>query len=188
MILAYKPAISLPRIYSKVILAKKKKKSFFEALFNNSKGMETAYKWIKQTLFSIVQCLLPFLFSLLFATSPSPPTPDLNKLQRFQKYSWRTALTVAGRRLTPMIPNMRHEEPKPPLTVLATNFPTIKVKLHGHPFSHCEIPGLKLLGELSDFHVLSSAHQLNKACNLYLNHFNYYFWQPLNVHLQELTK
>ena len=46
VILAYKPAISLPRIYSKVILAKKKKKKkpFFEALFNNSKRMETAYK------------------------------------------------------------------------------------------------------------------------------------------------
>ena len=44
VILAYKPAISLPRIYSKVILAKKKKKPFFEALFNNSKRMETAYK------------------------------------------------------------------------------------------------------------------------------------------------
>ena len=121
VILAYKPAISLLRIYSKVILAKKKKKkAFFVALFNNSKGMETAYK-LKQTPFSLVQSLLPFLFSPLFATSPSPPPLDLNKLQRFQKYSLRTALRAAARRLTPRIPNLRYEEPEPPLTVLATS-------------------------------------------------------------------
>lgn len=183
VILASKPAISLLRIYSKVILAKKKKKKpFFVALFNNRKGMETAYK-LKQTLFSLVQSLLPFLFSPLFATSPSPPPLDLNKLQKFQKYSLRTALTVAARRLIPRIPNLRHEEPEPPLTVLATSSPTTQVKWHGHPtggvcaptFSHCEIPGLKQLGELSDSQVLPSAHQLNKACNLYLNHFNYDF-------------
>lgn len=156
--------------------------------------METAYK-LKQTPFSLVQSLLPFLFSPLFATSPSPPPLDLNKLQRFQKYSLRTALRAAARRLTPRIPNLRYEEPEPPLTVLATSSQQLRWSGMAIPpggvcapkFSHCEIPGLKQLGEF-DSQVLPSAHQLNKACSLYLNHFNYDFWQPLNVHLQELTK
>ena len=158
--------------------------------------METAYK-LKQTLFSLVQAPLPFLFSPLFAASPSPPPLDLNKLQRFQKQSLRTALTAAARRLTPRIPNLRREEPEPPLTVLvATSSQQLRWRGMAIPpggvcapaFSHCEIPGLKQLGELSDSQVLPSAHQRNKACSLYLNHFNYDFWQPLNVHLQELTK
>lgn len=160
--------------------------------------MEITYKWIKQTLFSLFQPLLPFLFFLfssslspLFATSPSPPPLDLNKLQGFQNTSLRTALTIARRRFTPVIPNMRHEEPEQPPTVPTTSSPTVKVKKQNGQttktctphFSHCEIPGPIPLEELFGFQVLPTEHQLTKAHNLYLNHFSYYFlWQtPMSI-------